>query len=316
MNINPFKTDAAKRLERDLDTARAARIKLAERLSAAESAVIEKRSEAQRLARDGADNAALDLAEAAHRGAQDRVVTLAAALAETTELVGALERSVADLADGKLRTETAAAIEKMAEEMEEAAAMFDTGAARLAETTQRAAVIIPDVHGLRAFAMIARAEIPVAVEMVAGILRDRAGATLAGTAPAALPKPESPPAAKTLPPPKTERVFVLRNVRWREGEGVRVARRYTDIDLPIELARRGLRSEAACAIADPRRKKFAAMGSVKVGLPSAEDCEALDNDAESIEAKPTAAEPVKHSAFERVDRGPAYTIKAPREATS
>ena len=69
-----------------------------------------------------------------------------------------------------------------------AGAAFDEGAAQLTKATERAASIILDAHGLQVFATSARAQVPAAVEMVSRILRERASATIAGSAPAELPK--------------------------------------------------------------------------------------------------------------------------------
>lgn len=187
--MNPFKPDAGKKLERDLDAARLTREKLTERLKRAESAVAESRAVAQRLARDGADDSALDPAEAALRAQQDRVVTLAAALADLNQQVTTLESERDDFLDKKLRSETAFAIDALAEDITKAGVAFDRGLAVLADVTGRAAAIIYDARGLEAFAANVRHEIPATVIMIAGILRDRARATIAGTAPAKLPLP-------------------------------------------------------------------------------------------------------------------------------
>jgi hypothetical protein len=213
--VNPFKTtDPEKKLARDLTAARSTRDKLAEGLEAAEATVTERRAAAQRLARDNADDGALDVAEAALRGAQDRVSTLSAALAEPEQQVIALERARDDLVDKKLRIETASAIEKLAQEIIEAGTKFDIGATALAETSCKVAAIVLDGHGLQAFAMNARVEVPAAVTMIVGILKDRARATLAGTAPAALPKAE--PEQVIVPSPKVEvkTIFFLRAAKY------------------------------------------------------------------------------------------------------
>jgi Caudovirus prohead serine protease len=185
--MNRFRSDPEEKLAHDLDAARASRDGLINRLRAAELAVTERRTAAQRLARDGADDPALDAAEADLRRAQDRVGTLTAALAETDEQITAFERARDDAADKKLRAETAATIHALADEIAEAASTFDSGAAILADASGRAAAIILDAKGLEVFTASVRAEVPAAVKMISQILRDRAAATLAGTAPAALP---------------------------------------------------------------------------------------------------------------------------------
>ena len=104
--MNPFKPSP----EKKLDAARANRDKLAERLAVAEAAISERTSAAQRLARDGASDAELDTAETALRASRDRRDTLSVALVELNQQVAALEKERDDLADQKLRAETAAAI--------------------------------------------------------------------------------------------------------------------------------------------------------------------------------------------------------------
>ncbi len=255
--MNPFKSDPEKRLARDLDAARASRDGLVTRLTAAELAVTERRTAAQRLARDCADDAMLDAAEAELRRAQDRVSTLTAALAETERQVSALERARDDAADKKRRAETAAAIEKLAQDLTQAAAAFDTGSSQLAETCSRIAPIVLDCYGLQAFAMNARAEVPAAVQMITGILKDRARSTLAGTAPAALPKVETIPEPVQLPPPKTETVFFLRAAKWKDAEGkTRLIPKWSDAELPPAIAARALAVGAAVPVTDERRKKI------------------------------------------------------------
>jgi hypothetical protein len=193
--VNPlgaFKSDPEKKLARDLAAVRSIRDKLSERLRATELAISERRAEAQRLARDGANDSELDAAEAALRSAQDRRATLAAALFDVERQVQELERAHDDLADKKLRAETAATVEKLVLEVAEAAAAFDAGAEKLAECTGRAAAIVADARGLEIFATHARAEVHAAIAMTTALLRSRASEVLKGNAPAKLPKPEAP----------------------------------------------------------------------------------------------------------------------------
>src|ERR1700738_894033 len=113
--MNPFKSsDPEKRLQLDLDRVSTGRTKVAERLAAAQSAVAEHRMAAQRLARAGADDGALDVTEAQLRSAQDRVATLTAALDEIETQIATLQEALAQLADRKLRAETATQIERLA----------------------------------------------------------------------------------------------------------------------------------------------------------------------------------------------------------
>jgi multidrug efflux pump subunit AcrA (membrane-fusion protein) len=97
--LGAFKSDPEKKLARDLSAARTNCDKLAERLKAIDSAVSERRAQAQRLARDGANDTDLDAAEAALRSAQDRRSTLAAALVDVEKQVLDLERAHDDPAE-------------------------------------------------------------------------------------------------------------------------------------------------------------------------------------------------------------------------
>ena len=84
------------RFESALKDKQAARQKLADRLSTAETALGEKRAAAERLAVAGASNAQLDRAEANMRAVEDRAKTLRAALAEFDEQIVSTERALAD----------------------------------------------------------------------------------------------------------------------------------------------------------------------------------------------------------------------------
>jgi len=289
--INPFKSDAAKKLARDLDTARTAWHKLAERLATAQTAVIERQTATRALARDGADDRALDAAEAELRAAQDRVVTLTASLSDAEAQVATLESEQARLADEKLRAETAAAIEGMAHEIEEAGAAFGAAAAQLTEISRRISDIVLEGHGLAAFAMNAGGEVPAAVQMIIRLLHDRARATIGGAAPAALPNTESPSVkAASAPAPKTELVFLLRHVKWRDqvsGE-IKLGARFEDCEMPPEIAGIALRCGAAVAVTHEFRKHNKGTWGRR---PVAEQC--FDLDAVDVDALPSieATEP-------------------------
>ena len=95
---------AVERFESALKTKQAARQKLAEQLSAAETVVGAKRIAAERLAVAGATNAQLERAEANMRAVEERAKALRAALAEFDEQVVANERALADARTIAVRT--------------------------------------------------------------------------------------------------------------------------------------------------------------------------------------------------------------------
>src|ERR1700681_906848 len=83
------------RFESALKDKQAARQKLADRLSIAESALGEKRGAPERLAVAGATNAQLDRAEANMRAVEDRAKALRTALVEFEEQIASTERALA-----------------------------------------------------------------------------------------------------------------------------------------------------------------------------------------------------------------------------
>ena len=84
------------RFESALKDKQAARQKLAERSSATETELVEKRSVAERLAVAGAANAKLDRAEAKLRAVDELAKALRTELAELDDQIVSTERALAD----------------------------------------------------------------------------------------------------------------------------------------------------------------------------------------------------------------------------
>ncbi|MDA9406852.1 hypothetical protein [Bradyrhizobium sp. CCBAU 45384] len=82
------------------------------------------------------------------RAALDRSSTLKAALTEVDQRLEALERTKAEIADTKLRAQTAAEIALVVRKMIEASVEFDAAARRLSEYTTRAVPWLWEVRGL------------------------------------------------------------------------------------------------------------------------------------------------------------------------
>jgi hypothetical protein len=200
-----FKANPEKALQRDIDAAKANRDRLAAKLAECETAIVERRSTAQALARDGAEDGVLDKAETAVRSAQDRAATIAGAIADVDRQLTVLERTKAENADRKLRSETAAATELLAREVVDVAAAFDAAAAALADCAGRAVPNVFEATGLHHFAAICRAEVPAAADMVSKLLRAHAASVLDGTGPATLRAPEGPIEPVTWPPAVEEK---------------------------------------------------------------------------------------------------------------
>lgn len=122
------------------------------------------------------------------RAAQDRSTTLKAALTEIDQQLEGLERTKAEIADRKVRAETAAEIELLVRKLTEVGTEFNSTAERLSEHTRRVVPIVYDALGLDKFMAICRAEVPAALDLVSTLLRAHADAVVAGTAPATLPR--------------------------------------------------------------------------------------------------------------------------------
>lgn len=195
---NPEKT-----VQRDIDAAIKNRERLSAQLGEFEQAIARHAAAAKQAALTG-DDADLDRAEAALRAAQDRSATLKAALTEVDQQLEGLERTKAEMADGKVRAETAAEIELLVRKLTEVGAEFNSTAERLSEHTRHAVPIVYDALGLDKFMAICRAEVPAALELVATLLRAHADAVVAGTAPAKLPRPDEASVQVATPaqPPK------------------------------------------------------------------------------------------------------------------
>ncbi|MBR0868490.1 hypothetical protein JQ614_44725 [Bradyrhizobium diazoefficiens] len=186
-----FKSPPEKTVQRDIEAAIANRERVSARLADCDQAIARHASAAKECAVSGND-AELDAAETSLRSAQDRAVTLRSALSEIDQQIADFERAKAEMADRKLRSETAAEIELLARKLGEISVEFNGVAERLSEQTHRAMPIVFEALGLDNFAKVCLVEVPQAIELVSTMLRAHADAVLAGTAPAKLPLPEEP----------------------------------------------------------------------------------------------------------------------------
>lgn len=198
-----FKSTPEKTIQRDIDSATANRDRLSAKLAECDQAIARHATAAKECALSG-DDAGLDAAEASLRAAQDRASTLKTALTEMNQQLVDLERAKEDAADKKLRTETAAEIDRLIGKLTEVGTEFNDTAVRLSEHTIRAVPVVYEALGLDRFITTCRAEVPAALELVAKLLRAHADAVIAGTAPATLPRGDdqhmpAPPQAPSEP---------------------------------------------------------------------------------------------------------------------
>ncbi len=230
------------RFERALKEKQAARQKLATRLSVAETALEEQRTEAERLAVAGATNAKLARAEARMRTVEDRAKTLRATLVEFDEQVVATERALADARAQRDRDRAADEIEALAAAIEQASPRFEAGAAALVEAVTKGTASVPEATRFSASVEEMRREVLSAADLICWELRSTAVRTRAGNANIAL---LAPPEPKQLPAPEIDRqlIYTLNPLRWQEGNEVRKVPAFTMVGLPKALLPVALRHQ-------------------------------------------------------------------------
>jgi hypothetical protein len=294
-------------LETKLNSKRASRDDLAERLKAAEACGASYREKAIKLASDGGDDTALSAAETAMRREQDRAATLTDAIAKTDIAIADLEREIASLVDQRCRAETAAAVTTIVKKWASVGAAFNVAIGELVELARESAIIVPDAEPLRMFLQAAQQQVGPETDMITSVLEGHASAVLAGTAPASLPKPVTPEPAKAIERPVTERVFTMRTVRWRDAHGVQqVSDQYAHADLTPAAAKNGRACGAVVDLSDPRCAKLRGVHGGRHPNPE----HAFDLDVVSDNAGvPYQSEAVVEANFTPLDRGPERMLK-------
>jgi len=307
------KATPATQMASRLEAKTAERDKLRNRLTEAVNAVAERRRTAQRLALDGANDSALDQAEASSRTAQDRVSTLTSALAESDDHVTALEHDLADLRDKAQRAATAAEIEEKATKLEELMPQFASLFEQMIAITKDDAATLEnwDATCLNKYAADSNLQIPAAIELVARSYRDRRDRVLDGRAAATLTKPPTPIpviAVKTSP---TTKLFATKKVCWTTAEGELVsAGKYNVVDLPSVTAVRALASGACQELGSELWKSWG--NTVPISTPPVSECTNLDLDGPAAVTAIIPSDPQ----FTRIDCGPVVELRIPREVQS
>ena len=320
-----------------LDAARDSKTKLAERLAAAETAVIEKKATTKRLAVEGADDSVLDKAEAACRAAQDRVSTLTVAILEVENNIADLVAEKFKQEDEKIRAATVLELEVIERDFTRAADDTVSSAKRLSEVATRMATFIPDAAGLSIFAASVASETPANVVMLKTLLRGHVSTVLSGHGRATIPQPAAPAVILAHPAPKElVQVVSIKNVAFHDGNVVRTAHAGYTLSLSPAVAAAALKSGACVEPQDPRAKHHEIQR--KPTTPLIENCVALDSHAAAAIAAAVsrgsvvpimrspppgladASRPLQQAAsralplppgFEPLDRGPAYVVRVP-----
>ena len=265
------------RFESALRQKQTARRKLAARLGAAETSLLEKRAAAERLAMAGAANAKLDRADANMRAVEARANTLRAALAECDEQLVATERALADANAQRDRDATAAAIEAMAVAIEQATPGFNAGAAALVEAVTKSAASLREATRFATDVDAVRHEVLAAAELICWELRTAAVRTRAGNANLLLPAPP-----QQEPPLEIERqlIYTLNPLLWREHGEVRRAPAFAMVGLPKTLLAVALRHQHVDHLNARRVQTLMRVhGSGQHGDPAPDDPQLVDLDA-------------------------------------
>jgi len=277
------------RFESALIDKRAARQKLDDRLSIAETALGEVRAAAERLAVAGAPDAQLVRAEANMRAVEGRTKTLHASLAEFDEQIASTERALADAKAQRERDATANEIEAMAAAIERATPGFDANAAALVEAVTKSAASILEATRFAASVDAVRREILSAADLICWELRSTAVRTRASNANVGFRapfEPEQPP----VPVIERQLIYTLNHLLWREGTEVRRVPAFALVELPKTLLPVALRNQHVDYLNARRVQTLMHVhGSGRFDIdPDQEDPQLVDLDALSVEGKDSA----------------------------
>jgi hypothetical protein len=288
-----FKRDLTpvERFETTLRNKHAARERLADRLSLAETVVAEKRADAERLAVAGASDAKLGWAEAKLRTVEERAKALRAELAEFDEQVASTERTLTEAKAQRDRDLMADQIEKMAAAIEQAAPGFDAIAATLVEAVTKSAVSVLEATKFSTNVDAVRREVLAAADLLCWELRSAAVRTRAGNANVAIDataEPHEPPIEEIDRQP----IYSLNALLWREGADVRRAPAFALVELPKMLLPVALRHQHVDYLNARRVQTLIHIhGSEGVqGEPRPDDPQLVDLDALAAEEEAVRAQ--------------------------
>ena len=225
------------RFERTLKNKQAARQKLADRLSLAETVVGEKRAAAERLAVAGATDAKLGRAEAELRAVEERAKALRAELADADEQIASTERTLADARAQRDRDLIADQIETMAAAIEQAAPGFDAGAAALVNAVTKSATSVLEATRFSTSVDAVRREVLAATDLICWELRSAAVRTRAGDANIAVGVSTEPQPAPTQEIDR-QLIYTLIALLWREAGKARTAPAFALVECQKRLAGR------------------------------------------------------------------------------
>jgi hypothetical protein len=210
------------------------RRKLAGRLDLAEKHLVEKRTDAEKLAVSGAAAAKLERAEAKMREVEERARTLRTELTDLDAQIAATERALTDAKAQRDRELAADQIEALAAAIERAGPGFGAGAAALVDAVTKNRTAVTEATKFAASVDAIRREVMSATDLICWELRTIAVRTRAGNANAT---PAAPAEAEHPAPVEIERqrIYTLNPLLWREGSEVCKAPAFTMVGLPKAL---------------------------------------------------------------------------------
>lgn len=218
------------------------RRKLAGRLDLAERLLVEKRTDAGKLAVSGAGAARLERAEAKMREVDERARTLRTELVDLDAQIAATERALDDARAQRDRELAADQIEALAAAIERAGPGFGAGASALVEAVTKNKTAVTEATKFAASVDAIRREVMSATDLICWELRTIAVRTRAGNANATAAAPME---AEHSAPLEIERqrIYTLNPLLWREGSEVCKAQAFTMVGLPKALLPIALRHQ-------------------------------------------------------------------------
>jgi hypothetical protein len=278
------------RFESTLRERHAARQKQADRVSAIEAVVEEKRAAAERLAVAGATADKLGWAETRLRDVEERAKAMRAELAEFDEQIGSTERALADAKAQRERDRLADQIEAMALAIEKAAPGFGANALALVDAVTKSPASVLEATRFSASVDAVRREVLAATDLICWQLRSAAVRTRAGNANIENDMPAEP---EQLPSQEIDRqlIYTLNPLLWRESDEVRRAPAFALVELPKTLLPVALRHQHVEYLNARRVQTLIHIHGSEgsQGEPSPDDPQLIDLDAlategESVEA--------------------------------
>jgi hypothetical protein len=297
-------TDSEAYLRKSIDAERTLHGELEARLVSARKAAEDRRHAALKAVRDLADDRTLQALEEKQVAAGHRVQNLISERDDSTARLGDLESQLADVMVQKRQAEAAKVVEQHAADLVTVGATLDSALRDMSALAGKIAVYCIDARGIHIFTGSARGEISANISMLQTILKGAFPPELVLAKPAPKPLP-APQPAPTVP------VLSTKPISWHDADGMLHAEpKWKEVSLPVAAANRAVKIGAAVRQGDPLWKQ---KGYGPIYSPKLSDCVDLDYAPLNVPSGTEHQQPPEiHTAFQRVDRGPAFNLKVSR----